>query len=105
MLSTLTKDRRETHLNWLEEKYGSVGESGGGDQELRHEFWFPGYVENKRKNNNLIKEGALKTLSYESFSSVVNTTVQELLSEVSHDPLVHGNILRRHWSQLSSATG
>ena len=83
MLSTLTKDKRESRLNWLEEKYGSLGEPGGDGQELRHEFWFLGYVENKRKNANLIKEGALKTLSFESFSSVVHKSVQELMLEES----------------------
>ena len=67
MLSTLTKDRRDIRLNWLEENFGSIGESTGGDQNLQHEFWFPGYVENRRKNNNLIREGALKSLTFESF--------------------------------------
>ena len=90
-------------MNWLEEKYSRVGEPGGDEQEPWLEFWFPGFVENRRKNNNIMKEGALKTLSFEGFSSVVHKALEELMVEESQDPLTCGNILRRFWSQLPSA--
>ena len=104
MLSTLTKDRRDIRLNWLEENFGSIGKSTGSDQDRQLEFWLPGYVENRRKNNNLVREGFLKSLCFKCFSSVVNAVAQELSKEASGDPLVRGNILRHHWSQLSTAT-
>ena len=104
-LATLTKDRRESRLLWLEEKYGRVGEPGGDGPEPRHEFWFPGFVENRRKNANIEKEGALKTISFSGLTSVVHKALDELMVEESQDPLTCGNILRRHWSQLPSSVG
>ena len=49
MLSTLSKDRRDVHLNWFEENYGSIGATTGSDQDGQHEFWFPGFVEKRWK--------------------------------------------------------
>ena len=71
MLATLPKVRRDIRLLWLENTYGQVGEPSGDGPELRHEFWYPGFVENRRKNQNMERDGATKLINYSRFNSVV----------------------------------
>ena len=62
-------------------------------------------MENRRKNLNIEKDGATKTINFSGFHSVVHKALDELMLEESLDPLTRGNIVRRDWSQLQSAAG
>ena len=86
--------------------YGQVEEPDGDCLEPKHEFWYPGFVLNRSKNQNLERDGATKQINYSGFRSVLDETLDSfMLEDDKNCPLTRGNLVRSAWSRLKTAAG